>query len=45
MFSYEIDKKELWKPPNTTKMKILQARFDCACSWAVMEMHITANAA
>jgi hypothetical protein len=32
----EMMKRELWKPSNTTNMKILQARFDWACSWAVM---------
>jgi hypothetical protein len=38
-------KRELGKPPNTTNMKILQAWFDLARSWAIMEMHIIAHAA
>jgi hypothetical protein len=25
--------------------KIVEALFDCACSWSVMEMHITVHAA
>jgi hypothetical protein len=27
--------KNLWRAHKTTKLKILQTRFDCACSWTV----------
>jgi hypothetical protein len=41
----EIDEKGTLKATKHDNINILQGQFDSACSWAVMEMHITAHAA